>query len=1109
MKHREPAAFAIPRFSVTKPVTVLMILLTILVVGYIAYQRIAIAMYPEGMEGNMLYIFADYRNASPRDVEEKITRKIEDIIGTVPNVQRVTSYSGSGRCYVRVYFQTGTKLRDAYAMLSDRMDRVKPLLPDDVDRIWVRRWDQNDEPMMNLIAIVPPEIDDAAYRLENFVKPALQRIEGVGNVDIWGIQSRTVHVDLNDELLRSHRIEVSTMLANLRNQNFALSGGYVMEAGRKIYVRSLGRFTSVQEIGELIVDPQRRLRLKDVATVTFRMPRREWAYRVDGKPAIGVQLTRDSTGNMERISREVRATLKTLPEMPQLAGMKFEVFSDQGATVRAAIDNLLDSGKWGGIFAALVIFVFLRAPRMTAILTLSIPLSLLCTIVALYFMDWSLNMATMMGLLLAVGMVVDNAIVIVENIYRRRQEGLEATQASILGAGEVGLAVVMSTFTSIVVFLPLMLMSRAGEIAFWLKRIGVPVIISLLASLFIALVFVPLAAQRLSRGAQHPDLRFIAWLRERYAGALKWVLRRPLDAVIVVAAAMLTLPFARDNLQRPAPGSMSSSSSGTSMWFYFDLPSGGTIEAAEVFFTKIEKILDENRERYNLERYETRFSYNNGRVQLKLRPDPNTQWYEQAWDSFRRTDTVKWIASTLGLPPPPTAMDRDDIETDFRQRFLLPAGIAMRSQQRGSSGGPMDPGMSISLYGEDTGTLMTLGEETVRRLRTIPGLLSVDIDLERGGQELRIQLDRDRARRMGVNPQAVSSNISNAVRGMEVGRYNAADGRELRVWAQLSEVDRQRIDDVKTMTFRTDTGMEVPLESLADLSVARTLGQIQRENRQTILRIVARAPRADARKLFEAVDQSMAGFEFPRGYRWDKGSYFSTMAENEKAMSFAVALAIIFVFLLMGMLFESVVLPLAVIIAVPFSFLGVYWTLYLTKTPFDRMAMIGAVILIGVVVNNAIVLVDMANRLRAEGKERFDALVEAGRARFRPIMMTTLTTVFGLMPMAVGNSKMIGMPYAPLGRTMIGGLLASTLLTLLVVPLFYILLDDLREHAMRMFQSVWTRPPAGPAPEGATNGAAAGRRSRDARGVIPRSNPARCSQPDAPLDSSAALRMTV
>jgi HAE1 family hydrophobic/amphiphilic exporter-1 len=816
------------------------------------------------------------------------------------------------------------------------MDRVKPLLPDDVDRVYVRRYDQNDAPMMSLVASLPPEMDDAAYRLDNFVKPALQRIEGVGNVDIWGIQSREVQIELLDERLRSHRIDVGAMLTNLRNQNFAISGGYVFDGGRKIYVRSLGKFNTLQEIGSLVIDPERRLRLSDVALVRFRMPRRDWIYRVDRQPSVGMEIKRDSTGNIERISREVRATLEELKKMPQLAGISFNVFFDQGRQVVQSIDNLKDSAYWGGLFAALIIYIFLRAPRMTGILTLAIPLSLLCTVVVLFFMGWSLNMATMMGLLLSVGMVVDNAIVIVENIYRHRQDGVEATRASIVGAGEVGLAVVMSTLTSIVVFLPLILMRGQGDFSFWMLRIGIPVIASLLASLFIALVFVPLAAQRLSRGRQHPELRAVGWLRERYVRGLRWVLSHRLDATLIVIAAMCTLPFAQKRMKQSTSGGIGGSGDAT-VWFFFELPSGGDIERADAFFTRVEDFLEQNAQRYNFDRIETRFSYSNGRVQIRLRPDPNTQWYAYAWDSLMRTQLVRSLQAKLGVEPAFVPMDRNEIEQDFREKFKLPAGIVMRGRY-GNSGAPQDAGMSINLYGEDTGTLISLAEEAVRRLRTIPGLIAVDIDMERGGQELQIQLDRDRARRLGIDPRAISSGISYTMRGQEVGRFPGPDGRELRIFAQLGEADRARLDDVKSMTFRTDGGIEVPLETLADLRVTRTLGQIRREARQTMLQITARAPRADARKLFEAVDKAMTGFDLPRGYRWDKGREFTQVSEQERAMMFSGILAITFVFLLMGLLFESFVLPVAVIIAVPFAYLGVVWTLYLTDTPLDMMA---------------------------------------------------------------------------------------------------------------------------------------------------------------------------
>jgi HAE1 family hydrophobic/amphiphilic exporter-1 len=406
----------------------------------------------------------------------------------------------------------------------------------------------------------------------------------------------------------------------------------------------------------------------------------------------------------------------------------------------------------------------------------------------------------------------------------------------------------MSTCTNIIVFLPLMLMGGIGDMAFWMLRIGVPVIVSLVASLFIALVFVPLAAQRLSRGRHHEELKPVRWLRTHYVTALRWVLNHRVNAtmLVLIAGGLTWRYYATTPLQRPNyyQGLGGWGGGTSSMWLYFELPSGGTLEDADVFFRSFETFLQGGRQLYNVERIETRFRYNNGQVQLKFREDPNKQWYRSAWNAF-----AVW-AGWRKVP-----MDQIAIETHIRENFKFPPGVMPRSFQRGS--GPGDANMSIALYGEDTTTLIGLAEEAVRRLRLIPGLVSVETDMERGGQELQVQLDRDRARRLGINPQAIQTNISNTIRGSEVGRFNAPDGREMRVYAQLGDVDRVGLDDLRSMTFRTDGNVEVPLESIASLNATRTLSQIQREARQTIMRIQAKAPRVDSRSLFAAVDKAM------------------------------------------------------------------------------------------------------------------------------------------------------------------------------------------------------------------------------------------------------------
>ncbi|RKX34339.1 MAG: hypothetical protein DRP71_07475 [Verrucomicrobia bacterium] len=1040
---KRESSYPLPRFSVERPVTVIMILLALLVVGLISYLRIPIALFPEGYENKSLGVYIPYRNATPKDIEEKLARPVEEIIGTINNVKRIRTRCYTGVMFARVSFQSNTDLKVAYADLRDRMDRVMLELPDDVERVWVRRWDENDIPIMFLVAKFDGDFGDLYYPADNILRPALQRIEGVGNVEIFGMHGNDVMIELDRDRVISHGINLYDLTNRLRRENFNLPGGYVFESGKKIYVRSLARFDTIDEVRNYVVDPEKNLVLSDIAEVNLKRPKEEWIYRIDRSPALGIEIVRASNANIADISTGVRQVLDEIRSVPQMKGVEFEVFWDQGTHVRESIHNLTSSGIWGGLFASIVLFAFMRAIRMTTILTLAIPLSILSTIVVIYFMGWSLNMATMMGLLLCIGLVIDNSIVIVENIYRYRQEGLQGRDASIRGAGEVGLAVTMATLTTVVVFLPLILMSDEQEFSFWMLRIGTPVIVALIASLFIALIFIPLAAHRLSTGKHHTEPRLLIWVRKKYLRVLNWVLHHRVEATVMVLLSMATIVIPAKNLKQTD----NDGGNNENIWVFFDMPTGQTLERADTFFTAVEDGIMEYADIYRIKSIETRFRRNHGRIQVVRKDDPNTEWYQHFGMS---------VLTVLGLHDPP--MTKEEVEKHLKEHVTVPPGIKLRTNWRDRT---QDAGVSITLYGDDTETLEVLAREVERRLRTIDGLNSVETDMDRGGFELQVRLDRDQARRLGIETRVVSGTIAYMMRGFEVSKYYTATGREVDIRIQLKDVDEQTMEDLRNMTFQARDGTPVPLESLAELYVEPSLGAIRRTDRETSLNVVAKASKSDAKTLFAKVDQAMDGFEMPRGYRWDKGARYVRLEESNKSQKFAMIMSISFVFLLMGVLFESFVLPLAVIIAVPFAFLGVYWTLFLTGTPLDMMSMIGTVILIGVVVNNAIVLVDLTNRQRRDGMERTKALLEAGRHRFRPILMTTFTTVCGLIPMALGDSKMIGMPYSPLGRTMIGGLICASFLTLVIVPLFYSYLDDLRNLMFRMVDAATSRRPRG------------------------------------------------
>ena len=1032
----EPRGYLLPRLSLDRPVSVIMAVAALLVVGVVAYTRIPLDLVPGGLEGDRLYVRAGYADASPAEVEREVTRPLEEAIATVPRVGRVISGADRGGAWANVQFLPGTDMHEAYADLRDRIDRAMAELPEEIERVQVLRWNQDDWPVMWIGASLEGEFADAFQLLDVHVRPALQRIEGVGTVEVRGEAARQVRIELDQGRLRGHGVSPYEVGRRLASLNFALPGGRVMEGGRRIHVRSLGRFESLDEVRQLIVDDEHGLRLGDVAEVALKPPKQEWFTRIDGRPALGIEVMKASGGNLVEISRGVRAKLAELQRRPHLEGVDFEIFWDQGEHIVESVDNLKSTGLWGGLFAGLVLLFFLRAVRMTLIITLAIPLSVTATVATIYFLGWSLNLITMMGLMLSLGLVVDNAIVIVENIHRRRQEGAGPREASIRGAGEVGLAVTMATLTTVVVFLPLILMSGDEEFAFIMLRLGGPVVVGLLASLVIALLIVPLAAQRIGTSGGG-DPRIIARGRAAYERVLAWVLTHRLDTTLIVLAAMASMQIPMQGLERTDGGSRSRKD----IWLALRMPEGQTIEAADRFIAGVEDTLLSHRESYGIRLVETWSSNSFGRIHLILEEDESNDWYAVAWND---------LLESAGLRHSPH-MDYVEVLEDIEERLPMPPGFEMRINWR--DGGGDDNTVSVNLHGPDTDRLVELSREVERRLEGIPGLLSVQTDVDRGATELRVRLDRAQVRRYGLDPRVISGNISYALRGRELTRMHTDDGREVSVFFQLREADRRSLHQLRNLTFRAPGGNEIPLETLARLEVAQGLGGIRREDRQTVLAVTATTTEAGAESLFERVDEAMAGFETPRGYRWDKGERFQRLQQQEDSRLFALILSVTFVFLLMGVLFESFVLPLSVIVAIPFSFLGVFWTLYLTKTPFDLLSGIGTVILVGVVVNNAIVLIDLANRLRAEGHDRFEALMEAGRLRFRPILMTTFTTICGLLPMAVGNARMIGMPYAPLGRTMMGGLLASMVLTLVIVPLCYTFFDDLRELLRRVGRS--------------------------------------------------------
>jgi len=1038
MAHRNNSL--LPSLSIRRPTTVAMSLLTLLVVGTIAYFRIPIALFPDDMENPALSIRVSNPNSNPTDTEDQVTRKIEEGLGTVPGVDRILSTSFKSYSQVQVTFHKGVDISEAYANVRDRMDRVMPDLPDEVERIDVFKFSANDIPILFAAMSLDENTVDVDYASERFILPALQRIKGVGNVQINGLQGREIRIELDYDKIKAHNISVARLAQTLNNQNFNLSAGLVRESDRELFVRSVGRIPDLETFKSIPVDTSIGLQLGDIATIDPK-PQDTWrVFALERERSYGIEITRSSGANIVQVCEDISQAFEDLKKLPELESFKIHTFWDQGKHVTESVNNLKQAGLWGGLFSIIVLYLFLRSAKMTLTITLAIPLSILASIVVLYFLGWSLNMATMMGLLLSVGLVVDNSIVIVENIHVKRELGMNPKEAALSGAGEMGLAITLATLTTIVVFLPLIVMGDNGEMQFWLLRIGVPVMLSLLASLVIALLLIPLATIVFAEKTEtNKGTKTQSRLSKWYLSLLRWtLLQRSYASITIVALLVLSyaVPFKKIGQDLNSGGQQD-------VRLRYEFPGGQDIETIKSYFDTVYDYLDSQKPRYNFDTYSSFYWAEQGSIQLQF-DEAVKPWYVTGYQS---------TLGSFGLWNNPH-LTREEIVEDLRKNVSAPPGAQLRFNSK-----DQDPSktFNIALYGDDTETLKRISQEVERRLRSVDGLVAVETEDDMQRQEMNITLDREKANHYGIETQMISGAISYAIRGNQVGYYYDSNGRRSRIRIWLDENDRESINHVRKLTFEGSNGALVPLDSLASLSYESGARAIRRQDRKTVMRVQGIATEEDSTELFKLVDAVMKDLELPRGYRWDKGGRYQQLQESNQTLTFTLLMIVVFIILLMGAMFESFILPFSIFLTMPLAGVGVVWTLYLTKTSFNIMASIGTIILLGVVVNNGIVLIDLITRLRSQGMERLEAIIEAGKRRFRPIWMTSLTTICGMIPMSLGDTKMLDMSYSPLGRAMMGGMLTATVLTLLVVPLFYTLFDDLRVMFFGYVRSIFQK----------------------------------------------------
>lgn len=1014
----------LPRIAYDHPVSMFMAFIAFMVLGVIAWWRIPLQLMPDGFEPKFLYVGVPYPNAAPLETDDLLVRPIEAQLATVPGIKSLNSEAGDGSATFFIQFQPSVDMDDTYNAVVDRLERAMPDLPSEVERYWIYKYNPADEPIIWAGIQLPESVIDDYDLMTRVVQPRIERVPGVASIDLWGTNQRVVYVDWDRERLQSLGVSLADVLGRLARDNFQLPAGRVIDESSVHNVRSLARIEDVEELRKWPIRPG--VVLSDVADISVRPVASGSIGRINGAEAASLGVSRESSANTVDVARDVRAAFAELEADPRLEGAKFFVFFDQGVLIQDSLNELQKSALEGGLFAVLVLIVFLREWRMTLLITATIPFSLLLTIVFQYFRGDSLNVLSLMGLMLSVGMVVDDAIVVVEAIYQHRAAGKSARDAAIEGTGEVNLAVVSSTLTAMVVFLPIILMSENAEFSFFMGALGFPVVFSRGFSLLVALLFAPLATKLVGKAAIKADPRWLQWISDRYSRTLRWVLAHPFDAgAAMVAMFLLTIivPMQQVGCSENLEDNLDD------FTIRFEIPPQAGLRERDEIVKRFETYVAEHTEDWGVKVYRSRLGGqdHDGRVTVQLLPD----------GPLEREDVIE--AARNGLP--------DDMP-GVKSWIGWDAGTGDSSRT-----------LTLQLHGEEMATLQELAREVSRRAETVDGVIGAEMSYAQGGaDEVRLRVDRAAADRYGVDAATIGQTVAFAMRGTNLEPLQEGS-RELEVVTRFSLADRQ---DVQTLLdfpiFSPFLGTSVPLRALTSLEVGKGPSVVHRENRRTAAVVtISLGVDIDPEATFGQLSTALDGMVLPEGYSWERGEGGGWQPEDDKARNLAIVLSIVFVFLIMGMLFESLLLPMAIITTVPMAMMGAWWGLFLTNTPMDFMAAVGLVILVGVVVNNGIVLIDIVGHLRNEGLERTEALVEAGRRRLRPILMTALCTIIGLVPMAFGSSTFVGVPYAPLGRCVMSGMIAGTLLTLVYVPYVYALLDDVRLGAMNAYAAARRR----------------------------------------------------
>ncbi len=1001
-----------------------MIVLAILALGAVSLRSLTVDLFPK-IDLPVAVVATTYDDAAPQEVENLISRPIESAVSTVEGIETVQSQSQSGSSLVMLMFSNGTDLDQALLDVRESVDQVKGMLPDSAGEPNIMRFNPDQMPVM-WVGLTGQDAAALTEVADDQVVPFFERQGGVGSVSVEGGKEREIQLILDESKLQQYGVTTQSIIQSLNSTNQSASVGTVEKGNKDLQLRITGEFSSVEDIKQTIVQTEAgaTIHVEDVAKVKDGFKEQSSLTLVNGKPSVVLSVLKKTDSNTVEVATNIEDSIKEIKqELP--SDVNLDVIIDTSDFIQMSIDSVVQNILIGGIISIFILLLFLKSIRATIVIGLSIPIAIITTFTLMYFTGETLNILTLGGLALGLGMMVDSSIVILEHIYSFRQKGYSLKDSAIKGASELAPAVIASTTTTLVVFLPIIYVEGIASDLF--TPLALAVSFSLITSLVVAVTLVPMLSSKLLKkaikdgGRRYWFDRFLDWINDRYRSILKWVLGHRKTSVFVtilaIVGSLALTPFIGAEFIPSADQGQ--------MEVRIETASGSSLKHTEEVVEKVNKEL----EAFDSVIETNYVSVGGGGFAGAGGGGANQATYTmQLIPSSEREKTTNAVVQ----------------EMDEALQDIPGAEITVSSMDSGMS---MGEPIQIKLKGPEHEVLTELADQVVDEISTVDGIYNPESAASDGVPQMNITVDKDKAAMYGLTQEQVLGQVQLQFTGQVATKYRE-DGQEMDVSLMYPEDQRSSIEDLHDMKIQTMQGSTISLDEVAEFKQMSGPVSLLRENQQPQMNVTSQIVDRDLGSISSDVESVLASMNLPEGYSYEIGGQSQDMTDSFTDLAIALVFSIFLVYAVMAIQFENFLFPLIIMFAMPATVIGVMLGLFIADIPLSIPAFIGIIMLAGIVVNNSIVLVDYINLLRKKGKDRYEAILEAGPSRLRPIAMTTLTTILAMVPLALALGEGAE-TQQPLAVTIIFGLGVSSIFTLLLIPVIYTLFDDLTAKITR------------------------------------------------------------